>query len=214
MAETAIEPRTHSRCSPDGASADETLAGPLLSWVVAVGKPNATNAPASLQPKVSWLVMPTVPPTVRTPTFFGQNVRTARRAVRHYQPDRKRIRAGRWLMVRTFAAAQSVAVFSFLLLGMSYWPIGMVCEPLLPCDALERRWPALWALWPPCRAAWRCSRIACPFLSPGFSCCHVTLSFVAFSVNTNFTLLSNLCLLRPGPYLKSESAPQLRLTLG
>jgi hypothetical protein len=85
----------------------------LLSWGVAVGKPNATNAPASLQPKVSRLVMPTVPPTVRTPTLFGQSVRTVRRAVRHYQPDRKRIRAGHWLMVRPFVAAQSVAGFSF-----------------------------------------------------------------------------------------------------
>jgi hypothetical protein len=65
----------------------------------------------------------------------------------------KRNRAGCVLVTRLCIAAYHVASYfgrrQRLLLGLDCWFVGMASEPLLPCGAIERRWPALWAHWLP-----------------------------------------------------------------
>jgi hypothetical protein len=50
-------------------------------------------------------------------------------------------------------AANRAANQNNLLLWRRYWLVGSASEPLWLRVAGERRWPALWALQPPCRAA-------------------------------------------------------------
>ncbi len=161
--------KTGRNRNPDGASAWWTLAGPFLSWCVARGKPHARHAPSSLQLEVSRFVIVARPAarsgrerilfecphraSCRSPSPTGQENEIAPDVCRWFVRSLPRAvsRVG-WRSAKTASRVALLACRSGVrTFGAACW--------LANVAGL-----AYWALWLPRRAAWRCWRIACPFI--------------------------------------------------